>query len=78
VLTRDAAVLLRDQLTAMLADPAEGRLHRAMRWTYLAMMHRPLAKAMFTANYELLGELMTASSRRWLTELTESVGGELS
>ncbi|MBV9847453.1 MAG: TetR/AcrR family transcriptional regulator [Kutzneria sp.] len=61
VLTRDAARLLSDQLTAMLTDPAEVLPHRSMRWTYLAIMDRPLAKALYTGDSALLGDLTTAS-----------------
>ena len=61
VLTRDAARLVSDQLTAMRADPAEVLLHRSMRWVYLASMSRPLARAWSTGDVALLGELMTQS-----------------
>ncbi|GAA3435315.1 TetR/AcrR family transcriptional regulator [Kutzneria kofuensis] len=61
VLTRDAARLVADQLDAMRADPAEVLLHRSMRWVFLAIMARPLARAWSTGDVELLGELMTRS-----------------
>ncbi|MFI9388993.1 TetR/AcrR family transcriptional regulator [Kutzneria sp. NPDC052558] len=59
VLTRDAARLVADQLAAMLADPAEVLLHRSLRWAFLAVMARPLARAWATADLALLGELAT-------------------
>jgi AcrR family transcriptional regulator len=61
VLIRDAARLIEAQLAAIRADPAEALLHRSMRWIYLAIMARPLARAWSTGDVELLGELMTRS-----------------
>lgn len=60
-LTRDAARLVADQLAAMRADPAEVLLHRSLRWVFLAVMARPLARAWATTDIALLGELATQS-----------------
>ncbi|MBV8996345.1 MAG: TetR/AcrR family transcriptional regulator [Pseudonocardiales bacterium] len=61
VLTRDVAELLGEQVAALQTDPAEVRLHRAMRRSFLLVMGRPLARAFYTGDYDLLGELMTSS-----------------
>ncbi|QUQ62545.1 TetR/AcrR family transcriptional regulator [Kutzneria sp. CA-103260] len=61
VLTRDAARLVSDQLAAMRTDPAEVLLHRSLRWAFLAVMARPLARAWATTDLALLGELATQS-----------------
>src|SRR5213082_2182500 len=55
VLTRDAAELLGEQLAALRADPAEVRLHRAMRRSFLLVMGRPLAKALYIGDFDVLG-----------------------
>jgi AcrR family transcriptional regulator len=59
-LTRESAQILAAQLAAMKADPAEVRLHRTMRWSFLQTMRRPLSRAFATRDHDVLGELMTA------------------
>ena len=84
VLRRDAAELLGEQLAALRADPAEVRLPRAMRRSFLQVMSRPLSRALYTGDHDVLGELMTTSkaglqfaagktetTRRYLTVLYE-------
>lgn len=61
VLTREAANLLVEQLAALRKDPAEARLHRAWRHSFIEVMQRPLAKALYTHDVEMLGELLTTS-----------------
>lgn len=61
VLTRQSAQMLAEQLARTRADPAEVQLHRSMRWTFLQIMRRPLAKAFASRDYDVVGELMTAS-----------------
>lgn len=61
VLTRDAARLVEDQLAAIRTDPAEVLLHRSMRWVFVAVMARPLARAWSTGDAGLLGELMAST-----------------
>ncbi|MQA15871.1 MAG: TetR family transcriptional regulator [Pseudonocardiaceae bacterium] len=61
VLTREAAKLLAEQLAALRADPAEARLHRAWRRSFIEVMHRPLARALYTRDSEVLGELLTTN-----------------
>ncbi|MQA17281.1 MAG: TetR family transcriptional regulator [Pseudonocardiaceae bacterium] len=59
VLMRDAAAIVVEQLSALRADPAEIRLHRTMRGLFLLVMQRPLARAFYTGDTELLGALGT-------------------
>ncbi|SFP37399.1 DNA-binding transcriptional regulator, AcrR family [Amycolatopsis arida] len=61
VLTREAADLVIEHLAALRADPAEVRLHRSMRRSYLNVMRRPLARALYTGDHQLLGELASTS-----------------
>jgi AcrR family transcriptional regulator len=60
VLTRESAQMLAGQLAAVKADPAEVRLHRSMRSTFLQTMRRPLSRAFATRDHDVLGELLTA------------------
>jgi AcrR family transcriptional regulator len=57
VLVREAAALTAAQLERLRADPAEVQLHRTMRSLYLLVMRRPLARAFYTGDAELLGAL---------------------
>lgn len=61
VLVRDATALTVDLLAALRADPAEVQLHRSLRTTYLLVMRRPLTRAFYTGDTELLGALATES-----------------
>ncbi|MGW5362663.1 TetR/AcrR family transcriptional regulator [Actinopolymorpha pittospori] len=61
VLTREAAELVRDQIAALHDDPAEARLHRTMRRTFVQAMKRPLVRAQSIGDYDVLGELTTMS-----------------
>ena len=58
VLLRDVASIVEAQLAAMRADPAEIQLHRTMRTLFLLVMRRPLARAFYTGDSELLGALI--------------------
>jgi AcrR family transcriptional regulator len=58
VLLRDVAGIVDRQLAAMRADPAEIQLHRAMRGLFLLVMRRPLARAFYTGDTDLLGALI--------------------
>lgn len=59
VLLREIVRLVADQLAAMRADPAEILLHRTLRRMFLLVMRRPLARAFYTGDSELLGTLLT-------------------
>jgi AcrR family transcriptional regulator len=62
VLIRDTAQRLAEQLAALTADPAEVRLHRTIRRSFLQTMRRPLAKALATADRTVLGEVLTMNT----------------
>ena len=57
VLVREAAALTAAQLERLRSDPAEVQLHRTMRSLYLLVMRRPLARAFYAGDTELLGAL---------------------
>jgi AcrR family transcriptional regulator len=57
VLMREAVALAEAQLARLRADPAEVQLHRTMRSLFLMVMRRPLARAFYTGDTELLGAL---------------------
>ncbi|HVH25032.1 MAG TPA: helix-turn-helix domain-containing protein [Pseudonocardia sp.] len=59
VMLREVARLVADQLVAMRSDPTEILLHRTMRRMFLLVMRRPLARAFYTGDSELLGALIT-------------------
>jgi AcrR family transcriptional regulator len=59
VLVRDIAEIAAQQHAVLRADPGEVRLHRTMRGLFLLVMRRPLARAFFTGDTELLGALAT-------------------
>jgi len=57
VLIRDGAEIVVEQLSVFRTDPAEIQLHRMMRGLFLLVMHRPLARAFYTGDTEVLGAL---------------------
>lgn len=57
VLLRDAVTLIRHLLDGMRADPEEILLHRISRASFLEIMRRPLSKALYTGDVEVLGAL---------------------
>ena len=59
VMLREVARLVAEQLVAMRADPTEILLHRTLRRTFLLVMRRPLTRAFYTGDTELLGALIT-------------------
>jgi AcrR family transcriptional regulator len=59
LLMREGAAVLAEQLEAMRADPAEVTLHRNLRSMFLIVMRRPLARAFYTGDTDLLGKLCT-------------------
>lgn len=50
--------------TLVKADLAEVRLHRSIRWSFLQIIRRPLSRAFAARDYDVQGELMTASEAR--------------
>lgn len=79
VLTRQSAQMLAEQLSVVKADPAEVRLHRSLRWSFLQIMRRPLCRAFVTRDHDVLGELMTASHSgvRFVAGKLETTAGYL-
>ena len=59
VLVRDVAGIVAEQLAALRAEPSEVRLHRTFRSVFLLVMRRPLARAFYTGDIEVLGALAT-------------------
>lgn len=57
LMLRERAEVLRDLLRDMQRDATGVLPHRMMRATFLATMRRPLAKALYTRDLELLGKL---------------------
>ncbi|GAA0631512.1 helix-turn-helix domain-containing protein [Kutzneria viridogrisea] len=65
VISRRTAELVREQLAALRADPAEVLLHRAFSWTFRQVLREPLTRALYTGNQDVLGELMTVQGGRF-------------
>jgi len=57
VLLREAVAVWRELLQRLSADPQEALIHRLMRSLFLIVRSRPLARALFTRDSELLGKL---------------------
>ncbi|MGI5837965.1 MAG: TetR/AcrR family transcriptional regulator [Chloroflexota bacterium] len=57
LMLREVLAFWREILTRLHADPTEVLLHRAMRSMIFVGMERPLGRALFTGNRELLGKL---------------------
>ncbi|GAB3421016.1 TetR/AcrR family transcriptional regulator [Flindersiella endophytica] len=58
VLVRDTVRGFEEQLGALRADPYECLLHRTHQTAYRLIMRRPLARALYTRDHEVLGELL--------------------
>ncbi|MFI6316738.1 TetR/AcrR family transcriptional regulator [Nonomuraea sp. NPDC050556] len=61
VLARDTARLVAAQLAALSRDPAEVRLHRAIRRSFLLTMRNPVSKALATGDHAMLGEVLAGN-----------------
>lgn len=57
VLEREVAVACEELVAGMRADPTEALIDRVTGNLYLAIMRRPLGRALFTADLEVLGKL---------------------
>jgi AcrR family transcriptional regulator len=62
VFEREVLQALEELLGALRQDPGAWRLHRLARSWFLAIMRRPLLKAVFLADSELLGKLARPGS----------------
>lgn len=59
VLVRDSLGVTEDLLAALRADPAQAALDATMRTSFLAVQRRPLTRALFAGDVELLGAIAT-------------------
>jgi AcrR family transcriptional regulator len=59
LLLRESIALLKELIAALRRDPAEVLPHRLTRTIFLAAHRRPLVKALFVGDMELLGKLTT-------------------
>lgn len=59
VLVREGVDLGREYVAGLRRDPGEALLHRSMRSSFLLVMRRPLAKALYTGDTARLGALIT-------------------
>lgn len=57
VLQREVLAALEELLAAVRQDPEAALLHRMTRAVFLAIMHRPLLRALHTSDQEVLGML---------------------
>jgi AcrR family transcriptional regulator len=57
LMMREAIAVWRELQRRILADPEEVLMHRMMRSMLLIVMSRPLARALFTGDSELLGKM---------------------
>lgn len=57
VLVREGVAVGREYVAALRADPATVALHRGLPGSFLTIMRRPLARALYTGDSELLGAL---------------------
>lgn len=62
LLLREVAEVTRELLAGMRADPAEVLLHRVTRASFLAIMRRPLARALYTRDLDTLGKLAASDA----------------
>lgn len=62
LLLREVAEVTRELLAGMRADPAEALLHRVTRASFLAIMRRPLARALYTRDLDTLGRLAASDA----------------
>ncbi len=61
VLMRESIELTEEIVTGLRDDPSEARPHRLMHATFVAMDRKPLVRALFTGDMELLGRLTDSS-----------------
>ncbi len=62
LLLREVAEVTRELVAGMRADLAEVLLHRVMRTSFLAIMRRPLARALYTRDLDTLGKLAASDA----------------
>jgi len=62
LLLREVAEVTRELLAGMRADPAEVLLHRVTWASFLLVMRRPLARALYTRDLDTLGKLAASDA----------------
>jgi AcrR family transcriptional regulator len=77
VLEREAAAACEELIDGMRADPAETLLDRVTGNLYLAVMRRPLGRALFTADLEVLGKLARLTETALQAQGTPIIAGYL-
>jgi AcrR family transcriptional regulator len=58
VLLRESLDVIEVMISAIIEDPTAALLHRALRAQFLVVMRRPLIRAVFTGDLEVLGKLV--------------------
>ncbi|HEY7198891.1 MAG TPA: TetR/AcrR family transcriptional regulator [Candidatus Dormibacteraeota bacterium] len=71
VLLREGVAAIEELLAALRQDPEEALLDRLTHRLYLGIMRRPLSRAIFTADLEVLGKLARLSDTPLLAQTTE-------
>jgi AcrR family transcriptional regulator len=72
VMLREAVAVWRTLLGRVRADPEEVLLHRIMRSMFLVTRRRPLARALFTRDVNLLGKLAQGSLMKAAQQMVPS------
>jgi AcrR family transcriptional regulator len=76
VIMREQLSAVEEQLSALHRDPWEVQLHRLIRWKYLTTMRRPILKAVFMADPEIVGKLAHESSGADLVRLQGTISSD--
>jgi AcrR family transcriptional regulator len=76
LLLREVGDVMRELLQRMRVDPAEVLLHRMMRASFLAIMQRPLARALYTRDADTLGKLVASELLTERQEITDALFAE--
>lgn len=77
LLLREAVAMWRALLQRIREDPREAYFHRILRAVLLLQMQRPLARALFTGDRELLGKLVRSDAGRHLRARQAAAQGEV-
>jgi AcrR family transcriptional regulator len=77
LLAREALAVIDEQLDAARRDPAEILPHRQVSRVYRAVMRRPLLRAMFSRDIELLGTLAHERSLHSIRDQKSDLVGEV-
>ncbi len=64
VLMRETAMAIDELVAALREVPSVALFHRLMHTWYLIVMHRPLVRALFVADLEILGKLAKSADKR--------------